>query len=165
VDVAGRVTAEKGSELSVEERRILAERLAAVGGWLDSYAPECARIEIRRDALPPEAAALGEDQRAWLGALALAAEETPPSSGDAWQALIFALAEAAALPAGRAFGALYVAFLGRTNGPRAGWLLASLEPGFVVDRLRAAAGWRDLPRAEGGAAGGAGGAGTTEAVG
>jgi lysyl-tRNA synthetase class 1 len=165
VDVAGRVTAEKGSELSVEERRILAERLAAVGGWLDSYAPERARIEIRRDALPPEAAALGEDQRAWLGALALAAEETPPSSGDAWQALIFALAEAAALPAGRAFGALYVAFLGRTNGPRAGWLLASLEPGFVVDRLRAAAGWRDRPRAEGGAAGGAGERGTTEALG
>jgi len=37
---------------------------------------------------------------------------------------------------------LYVAFLGRTNGPRAGWLLASLDPGFVVERLRAGAGWR-----------------------
>ena len=28
------------------------------------------------------------------------------------------------LPAGRAFAALYLAFLGRPNGPRAGWLLA-----------------------------------------
>jgi lysyl-tRNA synthetase class I len=35
---------------------------------------------------------------------------------------------------------LYAAFLGRTNGPRAGWLLASLEPVFVLERLRAAAG-------------------------
>ena len=59
------------------------------------------------------------------------------------QALIFEVAESAALPAGRAFGALYMAFLGRTNGPRAGWLLAGLEQGFVVERLRAAAGWRD----------------------
>ena len=40
------------------------------------------------------------------------------------------------LPPGRAFGALYVAFLGRPNGPRAGWLLASLDPTFVVRRLR-----------------------------
>ncbi len=143
VDVAARVAAEKGSALTVEERLILEERLAAVGGWLDSYAPERARIEIRRDALPPEAAALGEDQRVLLGALARAAEAAPPPSGDAWQALIFEVATAAALPAGRAFGALYMAFLGRTNGPRAGWLLAGLEQGFVVERLRAAAGWRD----------------------
>ena len=42
------------------------------------------------------------------------------------------------LPNGRAFAALYAAFLGRTNGPRAGWLLASLDPAFVLDRLRAA---------------------------
>ncbi len=31
-------------------------------------------------------------------------------------------------------------FLGRTNGPRAGWLLASLDPTFVLGRLREAAG-------------------------
>jgi lysyl-tRNA synthetase class 1 len=162
VDVAARVAAEKGSALSVEERRILEERLAAVGGWLDSYAPERARIEIRRDALPPEATALGEDQRVWLGALARAAETAPLPSGDAWQALIFEVAETAALPAGRAFGALYMAFLGRTNGPRAGWLLASLEPGFVVERLRAAAGRRDHPD---GASGGTGTHDTAEAAG
>ena len=69
-DVAARVAAEKGSALTAEERRILDERLASVRGWLDAYAPERARIEIRREALPDEAAALGEDQRAWLGAIA-----------------------------------------------------------------------------------------------
>ena len=30
---------------------------------------------------------------------------------------------------------LYLAFLGRPNGPRAGWLLASLERDFVIRRL------------------------------
>jgi lysyl-tRNA synthetase class I len=44
------------------------------------------------------------------------------------------------LPNGKAFAALYAAFLGRTNGPRAGWLLASLDPEFVIVRLREAAG-------------------------
>jgi lysyl-tRNA synthetase class I len=34
---------------------------------------------------------------------------------------------------------VYLAFLGRANGPRAGWLLASLDPEFVANRLREAA--------------------------
>ena len=42
-----------------------------------------------------------------------------------------------------AFAALYLAFLGRINGPRAGWLLASLDRAFVIQRLRDAAG--DVP--------------------
>jgi len=41
----------------------------------------------------------------------------------------------------RAFEAIYRAFLGRTNGPRAGWLLASLDPVFVRERAREASGW------------------------
>ena len=63
-----------------------------------------------------------------------------PRAGDGWQAHIFDTAKATGLPPGRAFAALYLAFLGRTSGPRAGWLLASLEPAFVGARLREAAG-------------------------
>ena len=69
----------------------------------------------------------------------MAAAAEKPASGDAWQALIFRVAAEAELASGRAFGALYAALLGRDNGPRAGWLLASLEPAFVLRRLREAA--------------------------
>lgn len=140
-DVTARVEAEKGSPLTPRELEILDERVHAAGRWLEAYAPERARVAVRRDALPDEARGLSEDQRPYLGALALAAEHQQPASGDAWQALVFSVATEAALPAGRAFGALYLAFLGRPNGPRAGWLLASLEPAFVIARLREAAGW------------------------
>jgi lysyl-tRNA synthetase class I len=34
-----------------------------------------------------------------------------------------------------AFAAIYLAFLGRPNGPKAGWLLTSLPPDFVRKRL------------------------------
>ena len=37
-----------------------------------------------------------------------------------------------------AFGLLYAAFLGRKNGPRAGWLLATLDRELVLRRLREA---------------------------
>ncbi len=140
VDIGERMAAEKGAPLNEQETAILEERTASARAWLDSYAPERARLVVRRDALPDEVADLDPAQKAYLAALASAAETGRPSSGDAWQTLIFSVAGESGLAAGRAFAALYAAFLGRTNGPRAGWLLASLDPAFVVERLRAAAG-------------------------
>jgi lysyl-tRNA synthetase class 1 len=71
-------------------------------------------------------------------ALAEAARGEALSSGEQWQAAIFAVAAEHGLDAKAAFNALYLAFLGRPNGPRAGWLLASLERDFVISRLAAA---------------------------
>ena len=135
VDVVERVTAEKGAPLTPREREILDERRSAARAWLATYAPDAARIAVR-DELPAEAAELTDGQRAYLAALAAA---DAPTSGEAWQALIFATAKERDLPAGEAFRAVYVAFLGRSNGPRAGWLLASLDAEMVATRLREAA--------------------------
>jgi lysyl-tRNA synthetase class 1 len=143
VEIAARLAEEKGAPLTPAEELTLAGRLAAARAWLATYAPASAVVQVHRDALPPEATALGEDQRVFLGGLALAAGKERPQGGDAWQNLLFRVAGEAGLHPGRAFGAVYLAFLGRTNGPRAGWLLASLDAGFVVHRLRAAAGWHD----------------------
>ena len=141
VDLDARVRAEKGSDLTPREAAIVEERVKAARAWLDTYAPERAIVAVR-NALPAEAVAtLGEPQRRYLAALADAAlsTATPPASGEAWQNLIFTVAGETGLPNGQAFAALYAAFLGRTNGPRAGWLLASLDPSFVTTRLRDAA--------------------------
>ncbi len=154
VDLAARVAAEKGSALNAGEAAILDERVRAARAWLEAYAPERAVVAVR-DTLPMDAvAALDGDQRRYLAALADAAlsADAPPTSGQAWQDLIFSVAGEAGLPNGRAFAALYAAFLGRPNGPRAGWLLASLDASFVVDRLRQAG------TANGAAAGVGGGA-------
>jgi lysyl-tRNA synthetase class 1 len=140
VDIAARIADEKGGPLTTAEELALAERLAAARAWLDAYAPESALVRVRRDALPDEAAGLTAEQRAFLGALADAAGTEQPNGGDAWQALLFRVARDAGLAPALAFGAVYLAILGRANGPRAGWLLASLDPGFVNERLRAAAG-------------------------
>ena len=141
ITVSATAEAEKGSPLSALETGLLAEREAAARGWLEAYAPETARIAVRHDALPAEAAELDSAQRRFLALLATAiGRPGTPVSGGAWQALIFETATTAGMPAGRAFAALYAVFLGRTNGPRAGWLLASLDPAFVAARLRDAAG-------------------------
>ena len=143
VDVVERVEAEKGSALTDHERAILDQRAGAARIWLETYAPESARLTVHHEAMPPAAAELHEDQRAFLARLAERAEEDQPTSGDAWQALIFAVASDDEVPGRRAFEAIYRAFLGRTNGPRAGWLLASLDPVFVRERAREASGWTE----------------------
>jgi lysyl-tRNA synthetase class 1 len=139
VDVRERVAAEKGSPLTARELEILDERVAAATAWLATYAPDSARIVVQRHALPTEAAGLDSEQRGFLAALSSRVEHESPASGAAWQALIFATGVSEGLPPRRAFEAIYRAFLGRPNGPRAGWLLAGLEPAFVIDRLHAAA--------------------------
>jgi lysyl-tRNA synthetase class I len=53
--------------------------------------------------------------------------------------LIFEVATEAGLTGRRAFEAIYRAFLDRPNGPRAGWLLASLDRAFVTSRAAEAA--------------------------
>ncbi len=135
VDVAERVAAEKGSPLTDAEAADLATRLASVGRWLEAYAPERARLEVRRDALPVEAELLRPEQRGFLRAMADVAHGEAASTGEQWQAAIFAVAADHGLDARAAFNALYLALLGRANGPRAGWLLASLERDFVIARL------------------------------
>jgi lysyl-tRNA synthetase class 1 len=141
VDVAFRVETEKGSALDERERVIFEERVDAAQRWLDAYAPESARIAVRREGVPEAAAALDDEQRRFLAQLANVAGKAGPDSGDAWQATIFDLAKLDGLQPRRAFEAIYLAFLGRPNGPRAGWLLASLDRDFVYERAAAASGW------------------------
>ncbi|MGH2466131.1 MAG: lysine--tRNA ligase, partial [Candidatus Limnocylindrales bacterium] len=139
VDLAARMEAEKGAPLDGPEEAIAERRAAVARRWLADAAPERYKVEVQPE-LPGEVVRLADEQRLFLEALALAAEGERPASGDAWQDLVFRTAQAGGLSSGAAFGALYVSFLDRTNGPRAGWLLASLDPAFVLARLRAAAG-------------------------
>jgi len=131
IDVAARVAAEKGSPLTETETAQLETRLAAVRGWLDAYAPDRARIEIRRDALPARrspAADHGGSRRARGRGVGRGA-----GAGDGWQR------RSSASPprrgsTRRGLQRPLPRVPGPAHGPRAGWLLASLDPGFVVSR-------------------------------
>jgi lysyl-tRNA synthetase class 1 len=140
VDVELRLAAEKGAPLDEAERALVAERVAVARRWLDGFAPDEARIAVRVEALPPEASGLTGEQRAFLAALADGVGDETPMNGEGWQALIFETARGSGLAARQAFTAVYLAFLGRSDGPRAGWLLAALDPAFVLRRLVEAAG-------------------------
>jgi lysyl-tRNA synthetase class 1 len=139
VDVLDRVQTEKGTRLTVHERALFDQRAGAARAWLDAFAPESARLTIHREGVPPGVAELDDAQRRFLAQLADRAAREKPDTGDAWQTLIFAVASDDGVPGRQAFEAIYRAFLDRPNGPRAGWLLASLDRAFVIERARSAA--------------------------
>jgi lysyl-tRNA synthetase class 1 len=138
VDLEARVAAEKGAPLDDAERAILDERARVARTWLDGFAPDRYRVSLRDD-LPAEVGGLTEAQSLFMADLAAGAESEGPTSGDAWQDLIYRVSQVRGVSSRDAFGAVYAAFLGRDNGPRAGWLLASLALSSVVERLRVAA--------------------------
>jgi lysyl-tRNA synthetase class 1 len=142
VDVAASARAEKGADLDDAEQALLEERIRAARAWLDAFAPDDARIVVQ-PVLPDAAAELEPADRVFLATLEGRARDLAgriiAADGEAWQAAIFETATETGLKPGRAFRALYLSFLGRPNGPRAGWLLAKLEPDFVQARLREAA--------------------------
>ena len=139
VDIPARVEAEKGASLTERETAILDERIGAARAWLEAYAPERSIVAVRED--PPIEALLGldDDQRRYLGALADARRAADVRRSVAGPDLRRRRRRPACRTAARS-PRCYAAFLGRPNGPRAGWLLASLDPEFVIDRLRVAAG-------------------------
>ena len=135
-DIMERLEAEKGAPLDAAERDSALERVRAAEAWLAGFAPPEARLAIHYEAPPTSVGDLSPEQRAYLRGLADAVDSRDPVAGDQWQALIFDVSKQAGLPAGQAFAAIYRAFLDRPNGPRAGWLLASLDRPFVLSRLR-----------------------------
>ncbi len=120
------------------DRQAIAQRLGLAKRWLARYAPEDIKFEVKAE-LPAEAAALTADQKAFLGRLASALDDT--MNGEAVHLLIYDLAKSfpGAKPA-ELFQALYVALLGKPRGPRAGSFIAALGPAFCAARFRAAAG-------------------------
>jgi lysyl-tRNA synthetase, class I len=138
VDLTARMAEEKGGPLDEVELALLEQRAGVARAWLDGWAPERYLVSVRED-LPADVTELSEVQALFLADLAGGATAEHPIGGDAWQDLIYRSGQARGVSSRDAFAAVYSALLGRTNGPRAGWLLASLEAPFVVERLRAAA--------------------------
>jgi len=134
VDLEAEAEKEKGAPLTEVDRAELRQRGDEARRWLETYAPNHYRFDVKR-ALP--AVALSMAQRAFLGRLAeLIAQRSWP--GDELHARIHALKAEMGLSPQDAFAAIYLAFLGKTSGPQAGWFLAALDRNLVLQRLREA---------------------------
>lgn len=117
----------KGSPLTDDDKRELSERAQYAKRWLDEYAPEKFVFKLQ-ESLPEAVKKLTDAQKAALKSLAAFIESRGGMpGGEELQAKIHELKE---------FKGVYLAFLGKDHGPRAGWFLSVLPRDFVLGRLR-----------------------------
>ena len=119
------------------DRGAVAARLSFARQWLENFAPEDLKFEVK-ETLHPEAAGLTAPQRTFLALLAASLD--PGQDGEAIHALVYSLArEVPGAKPAELFQAIYLALLGKPRGPRAGWFVAALGAVFCAARFRAAA--------------------------
>lgn len=123
----------KGSPLNELELNLLAERQEYALRWLKNYAPREFQF-TPSEKLPEEVAQLTTDQRQFLGKLAELITSQTNWQPEQLQQAIYDLAKNS-LGSKAGFKAIYLAFLGKTSGPKAAWLLLNQDRLFVQQRL------------------------------
>ena len=113
----------------------LDKRIATAQTWLTEYAKPEDRIEIQQQR-PQAMESLSASQLQLLLLVAQALSDHATQYDDeSMQQLLFDCARMVPCSPRDAFVAVYIAFLGTDNGPKAGSLLAYLDRDFVLQRL------------------------------
>lgn len=138
LDVEKEVEKLKGSVLTEADRVELDERVAYAKLWLKEYAPEKFVFELQKT-LPEVAKDLSGAQKKALGELLRYIEVSPQiPSGEELHKKLHEIKEGQGIAPAELFKSIYLAFLGKTHGPQAGWFLSALERDFVLKRLKEA---------------------------
>lgn len=127
----------KGSALSDADEREAQERAAYALNWLKEHAPDEYRYELKEE-LPESARALSENQKKALEAILSFVETSKRLDGQATHTELHEIRKRLAIEPKDFFGGLYLAFLGKDHGPKAGWFLSVLDREFALQRLKEA---------------------------
>jgi len=123
----------KGRPLSKEEKEILEERVRYVNIYLERFAPENIKFTVKGD-LPKEAGFLNDGQKELLLKVADLVKKT--KDAEKLQNDIYQEGKTLGLSSANTFKSIYLSLLGKEFGPKAAWLILSLDKDFIVERFR-----------------------------
>jgi lysyl-tRNA synthetase class 1 len=126
----------KGGALTTDDMEEIDMRIAYAKLWLQNYADDAFIFKLQEE-LPEKAQELSDAQKRALHLFAEKFEALEVKDGQAVHELTHAIKEESGLDAKSFFTAIYVAFLGKESGPKVGWFLSTLDPQFVIERLKA----------------------------
>ena len=123
----------KGKTLTQLEKNTLKERIKYAKIWLDNYAAKEEVFSITNK-LPEQVKDLDKSQRDFLKEVVkfLEGEEQP---SEELQQKLYEKSKQMGLSAKKAFGAIYLALLGKNYGPKAAWLLNQNKT-LIIQRLK-----------------------------
>jgi lysyl-tRNA synthetase class 1 len=122
--------------LSAYDQEIVNQRIAAATKWLADYADEEEKLVLYLEQVPEKANDLNAEQVGYLQRLMENLQNIPHWDGEELQTLIFLTTKELGIQQAIAFKALYLSFLNKERGPKAGGLLSYLDKSFVLARLQ-----------------------------
>lgn len=100
--------------------------------WLEKYAPDSEKFNISK-ALPEKAKNLSESQKELLKKIAKELDNA--NNAEEFQARIYEIGKEVGLTGKETFAAIYSVLIGKDHGPKAAWLILSLDKEFVKKRF------------------------------
>jgi len=127
------------NEENEEELKAIEKKARYAENWLRTYAPQHVKFEVQSELPTEELKNLSALQKKAMEFLAEHhLQYLPTISAKEWHDKIYLVAQATTREPKEVFKAIYTALLGKPSGPRAGWLLASLDTEFLRERFEAA---------------------------
>ncbi len=128
----------KGSPLTESDKTELHERAEYAKRWLAEYAPEKFVFKLQ-DEMPEGAKQLSDVQKkAMQTLLGYISNADGMPSGEDLHHFLHGMKESEPIAPADLFSAIYLLFLGKSMGPKAGWFLSVLPKEFVTKRLQEA---------------------------
>lgn len=100
--------------------------------WVEKYASEDEKFEVKKE-LPKETRNLSKEQKELLKKIAK--ELDKKISAEDFQTKIYEIGKELELGGSKTFEAIYISLLGKNHGPKAAWLILSLDKEFVKKRF------------------------------
>src|SRR3989344_1385133 len=102
--------------------------------WIEKYAPESEKFLVQKE-MPEEARNLSDLQKQFLQKIASELDEQ--WNAEDFQKELYEIAKNLNLSSKDAFAAIYLSLIGKNHGPKAAWLILSLDEDFVKNRFTA----------------------------
>lgn len=114
------------------EEKGLAEWAKYAKVWVEKYAPQSEKFVVQKE-MPQKTHELSEKQKEFLKKVG--EELDKDRDAEALQKDLFDFAKEIGISSKDAFSAIYISLIGKDHGPKAGWLLLSLDKQFIKQRI------------------------------
>ncbi|HBB31572.1 MAG TPA: lysine--tRNA ligase [Cyanobacteria bacterium UBA8803] len=136
LDIKKEVEQRSNQALSDFDSEIVNQRIATAKKWLQDYADEEEKLVLYLERVPEKAGELTQEQVAYLEKLIGNLANVEAWGSEELQTTLFSTSKEVEIQQSIAFKAVYLSFLGKERGPKAGALLSYLDRDFVITRLQ-----------------------------
>lgn len=125
----------KGEKLTDNDQKEMEYRSQYALGWIRKYAPEDYKYELQEEEIPEAAKNFSPQQKAALKLVLEYVQAQKELDGQELHTKFHDIKEQSGINPKDLFSALYLSFLGKDHGPKAGWFLSVLDKKFLERRL------------------------------